>query len=117
MYLPWHLYVMAILYILAGLNHFRSPRMYQRIIPPALPSPKALNLLSGFAEVVLGIALAIPALSSFAAWGIIVLLTAVFPANIYMAVSEKASFGLPKWVLWLRVPLQFALIYWAWLYT
>jgi uncharacterized membrane protein len=39
--LPWHLYLMALIYIVAGLNHFRNPRLYLKIIPPYLPNPKA----------------------------------------------------------------------------
>ena len=114
---PWHLYVMAALYISAGLNHFRVPRLYRRMIPPALPSPKALNSISGLAEVLLGIALCISTVSSWAAWGIIALLVAVFPANVFMYTNEHAVPGIPKWLLLLRLPLQLALVAWAHLYT
>ncbi|AWH83729.1 DoxX family protein [Flavobacterium album] len=117
MALAWHLYLMASLYILAGLNHFRVPRLYVRMIPPTLPAPKLLNIISGAAEVILGILLCFPQLSHIAAWGLILLLVAVFPANIYMYTNDKAGMGLPKWLLLLRLPLQLALIYWAWLYT
>jgi uncharacterized membrane protein len=48
---------MAIIYIVAGLNHFRNPRLYLKIIPPYLPNPKAVNTISGVAEIVLGITL------------------------------------------------------------
>jgi len=114
---PWHLYVMATLYILAGLNHFRVPRLYRRMIPPGLPSPKVLNSISGLAEVLLGIALCISTVSSWAAWGIIALLVAVFPANVFMYTNEHVAPGIPKWLLLLRLPLQLALIAWAYLYT
>ena len=117
MTLPWHLYLMAAIYIVAGLNHFRVPGLYQRMIPPALPNPKALNILSGLAEFILGIALCVPAVSSWAALGIIALLVAVFPANVYMYTNERAGMGVPKWVLLLRMPLQLALIAWAYFYT
>lgn len=117
MELSWHLYLMAGIYILAGLNHFRNPRMYVKIIPPYLPSPKLLNILSGLAEILCGILLCIPSLSSYGAWGIILLLIAVFPANLYMVTNKKAGFGLPKWVLLARLPLQIGLIFWAYLYT
>ena len=113
----WHLYLMALLYVLAGLNHFRKPRMYERIIPDYLPHPKILNRISGFAEVVFGILLCFEATSSIAAYGIMALLIAVFPANIYMVVNKKAGFGLPLWALWLRLPLQIILLIWAWQYT
>lgn len=113
----WHLCLMASLYIVAGLNHFRVPRIYTRMIPPALPNPKALNILSGIAEIVLGIFLCIPETSTHAAWGIIALLIAIFPANVYMLTNKKAGMGVPKWILVLRLPLQFVLIWWAWLYA
>lgn len=113
---PWHLYLMASIYILAGLNHFRRPKMYERIIPPYLPDAKLLNILSGLAEILCGLLLIFPAYSSFGAWGIIVLLIAFFTVHIYMLQDKKAGFGLPKWLLWMRIPLQFLLIYWASLY-
>lgn len=117
MALPWHLYLMAAIYILAGLNHFRVPWIYKKMIPPTLPLPKLLNIASGLAEFVLGVALCIPTISAYAAWGIIALLVAVFPANVYMYTNDKAAMGLPKWMRLLRLPLQLLLIYWAWLYT
>ena len=114
---PWHLYLMAVLYILAGLNHFRKPRLYARMIPPFFPNPKLLNIVSGLAEIVLGILLCIPLVSPYAAVGIIALLIAIFPANVYMYANEKAGLGLPKWALLLRLPLQIGLILWAYAYT
>ncbi|RZJ70900.1 DoxX family membrane protein [Flavobacterium sp.] len=113
----WHLYLMAGLYILAGLNHFRKPRLYARMIPDYLPNPKLLNILSGIAEISLGIGLCIPAVSRYSAVGIIVLLIAIFPANVYMLTNESAALGLPKWVRLVRLPLQLLLIAWAWQYT
>lgn len=115
--LPWHLYVMAMLYILAGLNHFRKPRMYRRIIPPYFPNPKLLNNVSGTAEVLLGCCLCIPAWSRLSAIGIIALLVAIFPANLFMYANQDAGLGLPKKLLLLRLPLQVVLILWAYQYT
>lgn len=117
MNLPWHLYLMVILYILAGLNHFRNPGMYIKIIPPIFKNPKVINILSGTAEIVLGILLTLSFSTHIAAWGIIALLIAIFPANLYMYQNKKASFGLPKWILFIRLPLQFVLIFWAYQYT
>ncbi len=113
----WHLYIMAFLYIVAGINHFRVPVLYQKIIPTYLPNPSLLNILCGIIEIVLGISLLIPAISQLAAWGIILLLLAVFPTHIFMLTNPKASMGLPKWVLYLRLPLQVLLIFWAYSYT
>ncbi|WP_320814489.1 DoxX family protein [Flavobacterium sp.] len=117
MTLPWHQYLMGIIYVLAGLNHFRQPRLYLKIIPNYLPNPILLNKLSGFAEILLGILVCLSFTSNYAAWGIIALLIAVFPANIYKFQNDKAALGLPKWLRLLRLPLQLALIYWAFLYT
>lgn len=114
---PWHLYLMAILYVLAGINHFRSPKFYERIIPPFFGNAKLLNQLSGAAEILLGILLLIPQTTSLAAWGVIALLIAIFPANIYMATNDRAGMNLPKWILYLRLPMQLVLLAWAFYYT
>jgi uncharacterized membrane protein len=107
---------MAILYILAGINHFKNPGMYIRIIPPIFPNPKLLNILSGVAEIILGILLIVPSTTHIAAWGVIALLIAVFPANVYMFCKKKESFSLLKFILLIRLPLQIVLILWAYLY-
>ncbi|MFV8368118.1 DoxX family protein [Flavobacterium sp. LB2R40] len=117
MNLPWHLYVMAFIYFLGGLNHFRNPRLYLKIIPPYFPNPKLLNYLSGIAEILLSAALCITLLSTYAAWGVITLLIAIFPTHLYMYLDKKARMGLPKWALFLRMPLQLFLIFWAYQYT
>lgn len=111
------LYLMATLYTLAGLNHFRAPGFYLKIMPPYLPAPEFLVFASGVAEAGLGLALFFPATRVMAAWGIIALLIAVFPANLYMAQKGSAVFGIPDWALLLRLPLQLLLILWAWAYT
>lgn len=117
MSLPWHLYVFAALLVGAGFNHFRSPRIYLKIIPPFFKNPALINTISGLAEIVLGISICIPVLTNLAAWGIILLLLAVFPANIYMYQNDSASLGLPKWLRFIRLPLQFLLIFWTFQYT
>ncbi len=117
MSLSWHLYIMALLYLSAGLNHFINPRIYLKIIPPYLPNPKLLNQLTGAAEVLLGFFLIFPNTQNYASWGIIVLLIAVFPANLFMLQNQEANFGMPKWILLLRLPLQIVLIWWAFQYT
>ncbi|MEZ0607560.1 DoxX family protein [Fibrella sp. WM1] len=110
------LYSMAAIYIVAGLLHFIRPRTYLAIMPPYLPAHKALVFWSGVAELALGLALLLPALRTWAAWGIIALLIAVFPANVYMATDEKFR-KIPAWVRWGRLPLQAVLIWWAYQYT
>lgn len=117
MNLPWHQYIMGLLYVIAGINHFRNPEFYLKIIPPYFSNPKLLNQISGITEIILGIGICIPLLSSISAVGIIILLIAVFPANLYMYQNKKARFGLPKWITLIRLPFQFLLIYWANIYT
>ncbi len=117
MVLPWHLYLMALLYLLAGINHFRIPEAYIKIIPPFFPNPKILNIVSGSAEIVLAVLLCIPETSAYAALGIIALLIAVFPANLFMYSNENARLGFPKSLLLARLPLQIILIIWAYEYT
>lgn len=109
--------IMGLLYIAAGANHFINPKFYLRIIPPILPFHEAINVVSGAAEIVLGILLLIPATSQLAAWGIVLLLIAVFPANVYHLTSGGAGMNVPIWALWVRLPLQGVLIWWAYLYT
>ncbi|PIX10368.1 MAG: hypothetical protein COZ75_01975 [Flavobacteriaceae bacterium CG_4_8_14_3_um_filter_34_10] len=115
--LPWHQYVMAVLYILAGINHFRKPKLYERIMPPYIPARKSMVILSGIDEMVLGLMLLIPENQHIAAWGIIFMLTLFFTVHIYMLQEEKATMKMPKWVLVLRIPLQLVLMFWAYQYT
>ena len=117
MTLPWHQYLMGLVYILAGINHFRKPNLYIKIIPPSFKNPKRINQISGWAEIILGILVCIRITSFYGAWGIILLLIAIFPANLYMYQNDKAALGLPKWIRLLRLPLQLLLIYWAYCYT
>ncbi|MEY8868252.1 MauE/DoxX family redox-associated membrane protein [Meridianimaribacter flavus] len=113
---PWHLYLMAAIYVFAGFMHFIKPKMYMRIMPRYLPNHKLLVLLSGIAEIILGIALCIPILKTTAVYGIIAMLVVFLLVHFYMLSGEKASAGIPKWILILRIPLQFVLMYWAWSY-
>ncbi|PKP24929.1 MAG: hypothetical protein CVU03_10355 [Bacteroidetes bacterium HGW-Bacteroidetes-2] len=115
--LPWHQYLMAVIYILAGIHHFRKPKLYERIIPPYIPAHKSMVILSGIAEMVLGLMLLIPENQHIAAWGIILMLILFFTVHIYMLQEEKAALKLPKWVLFLRIPLQILLIFWAYQYV
>jgi len=113
---PWHQYLLGLLFIIAGVTHFKKPLLYERIVPSYIPSPKTMVSLSGIAEMVLGLMLLNAETQTLAAWGIIVILILFIPVHIYMLQNKKASLKLPKWVLILRIPLQFALIYWAYQY-
>lgn len=105
---------LAAAFVGAGVLHFVKPRMFEAIVPPSLPSPRALVLISGVAEVLGGAGLLIPALRPWAGWGLAVLLVAVFPANLYMArESERFRRLAPRWALVLRLPLQAVLLAWV----
>ncbi len=109
--------LLAVLFIVAGSLHLILPQFYLKIMPPYLPVPLALVYLSGAAEIFGGIGLFSQITRHLAAWGLVVLLFAVLPANIYMVADHSRFASIPLWALWLRIPLQFPLIYWAWLYT
>jgi uncharacterized membrane protein len=114
------LYVMALFYILAGVNHFRVPQFYVVIMPPVLPAHLALVLISGVAEIACGIGLLIPRTRVLAAWATIALLVAVYPANIHVALNDVPMFGQEQGMgiwNWVRLPFQFVLMAWAWWYT
>ena len=114
---------MAVLYVIAGAMHFLVPEVYVQIVPPVLPGPLMLVYLSGIAEIALGLGLFHPRTRRLAAWGLIGLLIAIFPANVYMATSGVVIEGTPgggdpsEIVRWGRLPLQVILIAWAWWYT
>jgi len=110
-------YLYGLLFILAGLNHFANTELYVGIMPAYLPWPLALVYLSGVAEVVLGALLCFRPCAAWAAWGLIALLIAVFPANLNMALHPERWPSLPQLGLWLRLPLQGLLIAWAYWYT
>jgi uncharacterized membrane protein len=106
----------------AGFSHLLNPQFFVAIIPPGLPNPEWLNVVSGLAEIVLGVFLLEPRVRVFAAWGIIALLIAVYPANVYVALENV---GMPGGepgtgnaaVNWARLPFQLLFMAWAWWYT
>jgi uncharacterized membrane protein len=104
---------LALLFIGAGVLHFLHPEPYLRIVPPALPAPRLLVLLSGVAEVAGGLGLLLPATRRWAAWGLLALLVAVLPANVYM-VGLAGELHIPAWALWARLPLQPLLLWAVW---
>jgi uncharacterized membrane protein len=111
--------LLAVFFVIAGCMHFVVPDAYIRIVPPALPAPRLLVAISGIAEIAGGLGLLWPATQRPAAWGLVLLLCAVFPANVYMAVAQVPFPGLlgNHWIQWLRLPLQIPLIVWAFRYT
>ena len=109
--------VMGALYVVAGMGHFAATRAYMGIMPDYLSAHRELVLVSGVAEVAGGLGVLLPWTRRSAAWGLLVLLVAVMPANVWMAQHPERWPGIPPWVLWLRLPLQAPLLWWAWMYT
>lgn len=108
---------MAGMYIIAGLAHFWKPKAYMKIMPSYIPYHLELVYLSGVLEVLFGALLLFPETQGIGAWGIIAVLVGVFPANIDMVVKYKGKRLWYKTILWLRLPVQFWLIYWAFEFT
>jgi uncharacterized membrane protein len=106
-------WLLGVLFMLAGVNHFVRPDFYAKIMPPYLPWHLALVYLSGLLEVALGGLVLIPKYTAPAAWGLIALLVAVFPANLHMALNAQLYPEFSPAVLWVRLPLQGVLIAWA----
>jgi uncharacterized membrane protein len=108
-------WIIAVFFIGAGANHFREPAMYLAMMPPVLPWPTGLNFISGAAEMLGGIGLMVTTWRRLAGVGLILLLVAVFPANLYAALQGRmVGFNFSPLVLWLRLPFQFVFIAWVW---
>ena len=109
----------AFFMIVAGISHFVIPYTYVKIVPPQLPYPEAIVYISGFFEILGGIGLLVPPTSQAAAWGLLVLIIAVYPANINMAVNHIHLDNIPdgNWFQAIRLPFQFVLIAWAYWLT
>jgi uncharacterized membrane protein len=110
--------LLAVAMIGVGILHFVNPDPFVKIVPSALPAPLTLVYVSGFFEVLGGAGLLVPRVRRAAAWGLVALYVAVFPANVNMAVhhiSFDDAHPFPPAALWLRLPLQIVLIalaYW-----
>ncbi|AXG70531.1 hypothetical protein KORDIASMS9_02771 [Kordia sp. SMS9] len=110
------LYIMAAIYIVAGIFHFVTPKLFLKVTPKWVPKPEIVNILVGIIEIALGIALLFEATRSYAAMGVIALLIAVFPANWnhFQMARRKGEFVIPTLI---RLPMQAGLIYWAYTFV
>lgn len=108
-------YLLAAMMIYTGILHFVRPEPFIKIVPDWLPAHRALVAVSGFFEILGAVGLLIPRVRKAAAWGLVALFIAVFPANVNMAVNKIMTDN--PWILWGRLPFQAVLIAWAWWYT
>lgn len=106
-------WILGIAFVIAGANHFRDPASYIAMIPPWLPWPGMLNLFSGAAEIAGGVGILIPRTRNAAATGLILLLIAIFPANLHVALHGWPGMDVPRWALWARLPFQLIFIVWV----
>ena len=100
------IYIMSLFYILAGIKHFTNTDWYMNIMPPYLSFHKELIYLSGAIEIILGIMLIFNITRVYAGWGLILLLIAVFPANIYLAQTNGSAMNISPALAWGRLPFQ-----------
>lgn len=106
-------YLLAIAFIIAGANHFLSPAFYLSMMPPWLPAPNTLNLAAGLAEIAGGIGVLIPHTRRYAGIGLILVLIAIFPANLHLALNGWPGSDIPRWALFARLPFQLIFIAWV----
>jgi uncharacterized membrane protein len=110
--------LLGIAFVGAGVNHFAMPRAYERVVPPSMKGrAQSLVAVSGVAEVVGGLGVLLPWTRRSAGLGLIALLAAVFPANLYMARTPEHFRKIPRWALYARLPLQPLMMWWAWTST
>jgi uncharacterized membrane protein len=107
-------------YFYAGINHFKNPASYIRIIPHYIPWPELVNSLAGIFEILFGLLLLPKITRPYAAWGIILMLTAFLPVHIQMVTDAPLKLGaltVTPLIAWLRLALQPVLMLWVWWYT
>ena len=111
------LFGLSAFFIYFGVDHFINPDFYLSIMPPSFPLHEEAVYISGFFEIAGGIGVLIPRFRKIAGWGLVALLIAVYPANIYMAISPEAFPDIPIEILYFRLVLQFLFFYWAYSVT
>ena len=109
---PLTIYIMSIMYIFIGIRHFTDPQYFIDIVPPQLPFKLFLVYFTGLIEVVGGVAILTPKTRKVGAYLLIFLLVSVFPANIYLYISETPQnlLGISKMDALIRMPFQIPLI-------
>ena len=111
------LIALSLLFINIGIDHFVNPDFYRNIMPAYLPMHTEAIYISGFFEILGGVAILFPKLRSMAGWGLVLLLIVVFPVNIHMAVNPNLFPDIPLSFLYIRLVLQFIIIYWTYFAT
>ena len=101
--------VVVLWFLIGGIAHFTATDMEMRIVPPAVPWPRAAVLVSGVFELLGAAGILIPATRRAAGIGLFLLTIAVTPAKIYM-LQHAELFNVPRWALMVRLPFQLVLL-------
>jgi uncharacterized membrane protein len=110
--------LLGLAFVAAGVNHFVMPNAYRSIVPPSMKDrAESLVAISGLAEVAGGFGVLLPWTRRISGLGLVGLLAAVFPANLYMARAPEHFHRIPRWALYARLPLQPLMMWWAWTAT
>ena len=111
------LFGLAIFFIFFGIDHFINTDFYLSIMPPAFPLHREAVYISGLFEILGGLGVLISRFRKISGYGLIALLVAVYPANIYMALTPEAFPNISIELLYFRLALQFLFFYWAYVVT
>ena len=108
---------MAAFYTIAGINHFVKPEFYEKMMPSYISFHWLCVFLSGVCEIVFALLLISSKTRKVAAWLIVAMLIVFFVIHIQMLIDCLDNDDVMFWVSIIRIPIQFILIWWAWLYT
>ncbi len=103
------IFAAAVMFIMIGITHFAKPEKLEAMMPETWKYKRALNYISGAAEVILGALLFFEKTRIYAAWGLLLLLVCVFPANIYKAKAKPNAYNISR--------LFFQPIYMIWIWN
>tara|TARA_B100000768_G_scaffold136342_1_gene127280 strand:+ start:188 stop:532 length:345 start_codon:yes stop_codon:yes gene_type:complete len=106
------LYIMGVIYFVLGIVHFTHPNFYKPMMPKFLPAHLPLIYWSGVTEIILGLGVLFPITRALSLWGIIFMLIVFLIVHVNM-LFPKNRLGIPIWLIILRIPVQFILMYWA----
>ena len=101
-------FALTVMFVMVGIIHFAKREKLEALLPPHWPYRRAMNYISGAAEIILGILVLFPATRALAAYGLLLLLIAVFPANIVVARAKPTAYNISR--------LFFQPVYMAWVW-
>jgi len=110
-------YALAVMFLFTGLAHFtKMKHELARMVPSVFPRPLLVIYATGVLEFLGAAGLLLPKFRAEAAFCLIVLLVAIFLANVKAARDRLTLRGKPATALWLRAPMQvffIGLLWWS----